>query len=331
MTQATESTGGSTEDRPDDQTLLTIDTTATAENYTDHDSRHEQNYWGSLVLNFPVKLDARGLPPYAGEEGKWARDIWSKFNYMLGSVCTMAQQMARLNIAGLAHPSEIGLDESARSLDFQSEVPSEFDLAEDGNPITGDPYRPFDELKALELMVDLTYSRFPEQGPEDDFLDAVVKLELRARVERPSMIPSKTELRGAVSQVKPHIFPPVRFALARAMELARRRAKVRRNVHISTNVARIWSDHFLEEASEKINYQERLDALREELREEIGSQVEDYFEETSEEELAEDMKAPVTAIRTAKRVWDNYVHVRSGLSPATSNVDPAEVMKDLRK
>jgi hypothetical protein len=332
MTQATEPTTADVKERPGEGPLVSVSDTSTNENYHDHDNRNSQEYWGSLVLNFPVSIGASAFPPYGSEEeGKWARGIWSKFNHMLGSACTMGHKIAVLNLAGLAEPSEVGLDEDGRSLDLPPEVPSSLDLSEEGNPVTGEAFRPFDELRSLDLMVGLTYSRYPEQTPEDESIDAVVKLELRARVERPSMIPSLTALRGAASKVRPEVLGSIRAALPRALELVRRRAAVRRNVHVSTNVARIWTDHFTDEAREKINYKERLEALHEELRGEIDSQIEEYFQETTDEELAEDLNAPVSAIRTAKRVWENYSHVGSGLSPATSNVDPAEVLKDLGK
>jgi len=326
MSQTTTQTNDS---RPDDQTFVSINRTAKNENYTENDNRHGQEYWGSLILNFPVMIDDRALPEYAKKEGRWARGIWSKFPYMLGWIGTTAQAIARLKMAGIADPSEVTLGEDGEKLDYPGEIPDWFDISDEGNPLTGEPIRPFDELEALLLRVDISYSRMPDPSAENDFHDFYIKTEIRAEVERPSMIPSKTELRGVQSRLHKKTFMPMNAAFARAFQLARRRVQVKKHIHVATNVASNWAKHFTSEAKEETNFKERLDALYDEVRENAHDRAEEFFESYTDEEIAEELEMPLAAVQTCKRVWENYLNIGSGLPPAKSNVSAEEVMKDL--
>jgi hypothetical protein len=314
--------------RSGDAALVTISKTAENETFNKHDDRHSQEYWGSLVLKFPIMLDARALPAWRGTGGKWARDTWSNYQYMLGSVCSMAQRLARFSIDGVADPTEVGLGEKGKYPDLPPKVPDWPLLSSGENPF-GDPIRPFDELERLWLSTEVNYSRMDSPAPEDDVHDLYLKTELRAEVERPSMIPSKHELRGVQSRISPKIFPPVRAALARAVGLACRRAEVRAHVHRATKICKTWAEHFASEAREETGYRERLRALQQEVETAAYDRAAGMFEEHTDEEIAEELGAPVAVVRTCKRLWDEYMNVGPGLSPSISMISPREAMKDL--
>jgi len=318
----------STGTRPQDSTLISLSQTPSGETFNEHDSRHDQTYWGSLVLTFPITLDTRGLPAYTGEEGRWARDIWSKYRHMLGSVCSMGQKIARFSIDGAANPTEVGLGERGKYPDLPAEVPDWPLLSSEENPF-GSPIRPFDELERLWLNIDISYSRTADPTPEDDFHDLYLKTELRAEVERPSMIPSKHELRGVQSRISPKIFPPVRAGFARALRLARRRAEVKEHVREATSISRHWAKEFASDAREETDYKERLNALHEEVKNVAHRRAQEMFEQHSDEEIAEELEVSLGVVRTCKRLWEEYMHVGTGITPSTSSVSPEEAMKDL--
>jgi len=308
--------------------LVTVSEAAKNVTFNEHDNCHGQEYWGSLVLKFPIMLDARALPAWNGTAGKWARDIWSSYQYMIGSVCSMAQTLARFSIEGIAHPSEIGLGKQAKHLDLPAEIPDWPLLSSSENPF-GDPICPFDELKRLWLSTQVGYSRMDSPAPEEDVHDLYLKTELRAEVKRPSMIPPKRGLGKVHSQISSRVFSSVRAGLARALELACRRAKVKAHVHRATSICKTWAEHFASEAREETGYKERLKALQQEVETAAYDKAEGMFEKHTDEEIAEELGAPVPVIQTCKRLWSEYMNVGPRLSPSTSTISPQEAMKDL--
>jgi len=327
--QATETDDTRTgEDAPGDTGPVSISRTPEHEGFNEHDSRHDQSYWGNLVLRFPVTLGSGALPVYTGREGRWARDIWSKYQYMLGSVCSMAQRLLRLNIEGITHPTEVGLGKQAKRLDLPTEIPDWPVLSSEENPF-GEPVRPFDELERLFLVTEIRYSRASTPTPEEDFHDLYLETELRADVERPSMIPSRNELRGVQSRISPKIFAPVRASLLRAVRLTRRRAEVKEHACRATSISRHWAEEFASEAREEARYKERLNALHEEVKGAAYRRAQEMFEQYTDAEIAEELEVPVGVVRTCKRLWDEYMHVGTGIRPSMSSVSPEEAMKDL--
>jgi len=294
--------------------------------YYDKDNRHSQEYSGEIVVNYDLDLDTRALPPWEKTSSRI-----SKYQYLLNRVGSMAQAMLRLNAAGLAHPSEVELNDRRNDLEVPEAAVdvdvSVFDLTDEDNPILGKAICPFEELKALLFRLGFGAKGYRDLDPSDDTAPFYVKAELRAEMERPSMIPTEEQLLAQLERIEAQFLPAAQASLARAADHMRARVHHYRDTNSATHYAEQWAKEFKSEARDRINYQERLEELRQELREETHTVAEETLQNWTDEELAEELGVPLNVIETVKRKWENFLSVRGGLmGPSTDNLDPAEVI-----
>jgi|APHM01.1.fsa_nt_gi hypothetical protein len=277
---------------------------ATKHPYRETDDRQNKVYGCKVEAHLPGYIESEDVP-----DSRYART--HLFNSGSGAAKAIINLAGDLVMAKLAEPfvmSSVGREDVHRYDDNEYPEVDKIRLDEP-NPLCDQTVFTVTPVKKATLGVHprIKENRFTDT-PEDTY-EFTFTLTFKVRTEKPSDTPTKERMMQVMTTrgSSGRSYPTSGAAIDHAANVQKERVEHHIRVTQATNCAETMADFFRDEGKEKVDYKERLEALKEERDEAIRSTAEQYKEDCDVESLAEEWDVAPEAVEAALENWNDFL------------------------